>query len=147
MTKLKKETIEKWNNLLPITYRVQINSSLLKSQDVDRVGIGIIFGLHGQKLAIFDEARSILQECAISGEIPQSTKTQMLKLNDVLDKLEFTAQKAWNFKEDSNYHNWWLDMPGCSCPQMDNRDRLGCAGSVYIGSCPWHGWFEAKTSI
>ena len=140
--KIKKETIRDWKNLLPIVYRVGINSSLVERQKLNRKGVGKVFDLHGQKLKLFEEAHLFLQELAEKETINEEDRKRIEDFNDDLMDLEFQAQEAWGFNKDSNYHNWWLDMPGCECPHMDNRDRQGTPYKIYSGGCPWHGWFE-----
>jgi hypothetical protein len=138
-TKITKETIKEWENLLPIDYRVGLNPNLIIAQGLDRTDVGVIFGLHGQKLFLFNEARSLLQDLAYKGEIKKSDIKEIKRINDILEDLEFAAQEAWNFERNADYHNWWMDLPGCRCPIMDNHERSGIPGYVYVEDCPWHG--------
>lgn len=55
-----------------------------------------------------------------------------------LRKLEFKMQRLWGLKEDEKYHTYWMMPKQCTCPKMDNRDRLG-HGRVISGDCPLHG--------
>ncbi len=146
--KLKPETIKEWKNLLPITYKVGISSSLIYQQELDRPDVGIVFNMHGQKLKLFDEMRSFLMTLADDGEITESDIEKIEDFNETLEGLEFAAQEAWQFTKSVNHHNWWLDVPGCRCPQMDNRERIGYSGPIYNGDCVWHGLFDkTKTEI
>jgi len=146
--KIKEETIHEWKNLLPTIYRVGLNSSLIEKQKMNRERIGEVFGLHGQKLRLFEEARLFLQELTEKKIINEEDREKIEEFNDDLMDLEFKAQEAWGFEQNINFHNWWLDMPGCDCPHMDNRDRQGTPYKIYSGGCPWHGWFEKnKTEI
>lgn len=56
-----------------------------------------------------------------------------------LEDLEFYLQGLWGFKRDKNFHKYWLEMKGCTCPKMDNDDRFGTNYRIYNSSCPWHG--------
>lgn len=63
----------------------------------------------------------------------------------VFDALETEQQKLWNFPTDPNHHRWF-DVPGCTCPKMDNAERLGTPHRVYSNDCPIHGrWAEVVT--
>jgi hypothetical protein len=138
-TKITKETQKEWENLLPIDYRVGLNPNLIVAQGLDRADVGTIFGLHGQKLFLFNEARALLQDLAYNGEIKKSDIKEIKRINDILEDLEFMAQEAWGFDRNADFHNWWMDLPGCRCPIMDNYERSGIPGYVYVEDCPWHG--------
>ena len=61
---------------------------------------------------------------------------------NVFDALETEQQKLWNFPADPNHHRWF-DVPGCTCPKMDNADRLGTPNRVISNDCHIHGqWAE-----
>jgi hypothetical protein len=137
--KITEETRKKWENLLPVEYRIGLNSYLIQSKDLDRTDVGIIFGLHGQKLFLFNEAKNFLQKLGYKGEIKKDDIKNIKRINDILEDLEFAAQEAWGFDRDSDFHNWWMDLPGCRCPVMDNHERSGIPGYIYVEDCPWHG--------
>ncbi len=144
------ETKKTWTELAEYAYRVNLNPILIKKQNLLQEDVGLVFGLHGQKIFLFNKARVFLQELAKQGTIQKTDKQTIEDFNSELELLEFSAQTAWKFNKDPSYHNWWLDMPGCTCPVMDNREREGIptAGKIYSGDCPWHGWFdENKTEI
>ena len=145
---IKQNTKEAWENLAPIRYRVEINSRLIEQQGLNMPDIGIVFNMHGQKLKLFDEMRSFLIETAKAGKVMDEDLDKIKDFNNTLEDLEFNAQEAWQFTKSADHHNWWLDVPGCKCPQMDNRDRMGVPGYVYNGDCVWHGLFDkTKTEI
>jgi hypothetical protein len=137
--KISEKTAKEWEALLPINWRVGLNGSLIHDQGLGRVDVGMLFNLHGQKLYLFDEARSLLQELAVKGKITKQDKKEIKRINDILKGLEFNAQEIWGFSIDENYHNWWLDLPGCKCPPMDNMERSGTPYKVIVEDCPWHG--------
>lgn len=149
MIKIKGETKKEWLNLLPIDFRVELNPSLIRKQELSQEEVGEIFRLHGEKFYLMNDARLFLaEELADLGYIGEPEKKEIKKINDELKELEFKAQEAWGFEPDENHHNWWLDMPGCRCPQLDNRERIGYVGAIYNSTCPWHGWFQTdKTEI
>lgn len=57
---------------------------------------------------------------------------------DILEACEFKLQKLWGVKKDKNYHTYWMAPKACTCPKMDNMDRLGY-GRIIAGDCPLHG--------
>ena len=142
MIMIQEDTRKRWENLLPVVFRVGLNSGLITSQNLDGTDVGIIFNLHGQKLYLFKEATEFLKEKADLGQLTDEDLETIDNFNQKLQALEFAAQEAWGFDEDANYHNWWMDMPGCKCPQMDNRERQGIEGYIHNGGCPWHGQFD-----
>ena len=52
--------------------------------------------------------------------------------------LEFELQRLWGFPQDKEFHRYWLNIGSCSCPKMDNMDRLGYGRIINLG-CPVHG--------
>jgi hypothetical protein len=56
-----------------------------------------------------------------------------------IEDLEFKLQAAWGFSQDKNYHTRWNKIKGCTCPTMDNRERIGTPYRIHDTSCKWHG--------
>lgn len=56
----------------------------------------------------------------------------------VFEALEFEQQKLWNFEPNADFHRFF-DFPGCTCPKLDNIDRLGSPYKVYNKACLIHG--------
>ena len=52
--------------------------------------------------------------------------------------LEFKMQRLWGLKEDEKYHTYWMMPKQCTCPKVDNLDRLG-HGRIISEDCPLHG--------
>lgn len=52
---------------------------------------------------------------------------------------EYRLQALWNFTADSNFHSYWFKMPHCTCPYMDNQERIGTGMFIISGDCPLHG--------
>lgn len=63
----------------------------------------------------------------------------------VLEGLEYTLQLFWKFPVDKNYHSYWFDLNGCSCPKVDNRERSGTSYKIITCDCPYHGDNRAET--
>jgi hypothetical protein len=57
----------------------------------------------------------------------------------LIEDLEFKLQAAWGLSQDKNYHNRWNRIKGCSCPTMDNRERVGTPYRIHSITCKWHG--------
>jgi hypothetical protein len=136
--KIKKSRRADWKNLLSFEYRVGINSSLVEQRGLDQVDIGILFNLHGQKLFLFNDARNFLIKKAKAKKIDLKDIEKIKDYNERLRELEFAAQEAWGFSQNTKYHNWWLDMPGCTCPKLDNLDCSGVDQNIISHECPWH---------
>ena len=52
---------------------------------------------------------------------------------------EQEIMKAFNFEVNKNFFRFW-EMPGCTCPHMDNQERWGLDhGFIHSGDCPIHG--------
>lgn len=59
---------------------------------------------------------------------------------NLVEQLEFALQRNWNFPEDRGMHEWY-DVPGCTCPKMDNADNRypGSEMRIHMMDCPIHG--------
>ena len=141
------ETKHIWKNLKPIEMAVHINEDLVEKQELKTEDIGEVMRVHGLKFGIFKEARNILQTAAANGVLSVDNQEKMEAIKTQLKEAEFTAQRAWKFNEDENYHIWWTELPGCLCPIYDNAERAGIASSIVVAMCPWHGNHEHEVKI
>ena len=57
----------------------------------------------------------------------------------LIQQIEFNMQQACGFVCNANFHKYWFQVKGCSCPKMDNRERIGTKFSVIDMNCMWHG--------
>ncbi|QDP60400.1 MAG: hypothetical protein GOVbin1096_28 [Prokaryotic dsDNA virus sp.] len=64
---------------------------------------------------------------------------------DIVRGLEYTMQLIWKFPLDKSYHSYWFELQGCTCPKMDNRDRMGTFFNIITDACPYHGTDRAET--
>lgn len=55
-----------------------------------------------------------------------------------IEELEYEMQAHWHFDRDPDYHTWWLMVPKCRCPKMDNRDPMYFGRRIILGDCPVH---------
>lgn len=63
------------------------------------------------------------------------------KFRDIAESItsvEFQLQKAWKFPLDKNYHTYFLKLPGCTCPKLDNSDNIGTSTRYIRDSCVYH---------
>lgn len=58
---------------------------------------------------------------------------------EFIEKMELLLQHLWNFPQDKTFHRYWLKIDKCSCPIMDNMERIGTPYRVYNRECIWHG--------
>ena len=71
----------------------------------------------------------------------RSTVGFKLAIKELLEELqaaENNLQAAWGLKTDVKYHTYWMCPKACTCPKMDNMDRLGF-GRIISADCPLHG--------
>ena len=57
---------------------------------------------------------------------------------EIMENLEFSLQRNWNFLEDKLKHTHWNRFAACSCPKIDNRERFGYPKIISM-DCPFHG--------
>ena len=90
---------------------------------------------------------SQLQLCELYDELEVlllSSKDELLTradydiISERVTELEFELQRLWGFSQDEEFHKYWLNIGSCSCPKMDNMDRLGYGRIINLG-CPLHG--------
>jgi hypothetical protein len=57
----------------------------------------------------------------------------------VVEGFEYVLQSLLKFPMSKDYHKYWKEVAGCTCPKLDNMDSFG-TGMRYINSeCCWHG--------
>jgi len=65
-------------------------------------------------------------------------REQLKVLAESVTRIEYELQELWGFEKDSRYH-WWFNLPHCTCPKMDNRERMGTSSQVMDYNCIYHG--------
>ena len=53
--------------------------------------------------------------------------------------LEYTLQFLWGFDLNDKMHRYDYRLRDCTCPIMDNDDRLGVDERIHLMNCPFHG--------
>jgi hypothetical protein len=70
-----------------------------------------------------------------------SVGTDRIKLKALAEKvtkISFELQELWGFTKDSTFH-FWFNVPHCTCPKIDNRERMGVdCGRIISSNCPIH---------
>ena len=111
---------------------------------LDGVWLGRLNDRLAQKQRVTDEQLEFLR---VSHQIKHKIfeKAKLTKDNKglrdlaiIFEELEFLQQEAWNFEQDKKHHRWF-DLPGCTCPKLDNGDRVGVTDERIISTdCPAH---------
>jgi len=109
---------------------VNLNENLAKQQKVtkkQRKKLGVLY----KDLDNIMEVASLIKDLKFPFKIRKA-------ISKSIEKIEFKLQKNWNFKQDKNWHTYWFQIPGCTCPYHDNKERLGY-GAIISQDCPYHG--------
>lgn len=104
-----------------------LNENLAIRQNVTDEQLEALKLSHLLRRFLFDNAEKSLNE---------PLKLKMLAA--VFDTLESEQQKLWNFGVNTDFHMFFT-FPGCKCPKMDNRERLGTPYAIINSDCPIHG--------
>lgn len=95
-------------------------------------------GLNDKQLARLRKVH--LKRVEIFKEMQKETDVVKLqKYVERVKRLEFQLQAAWGFNRNVDFHSWWYRCPHCSCPTIDNDERVGTSFSVINDSCILHG--------
>jgi hypothetical protein len=65
-------------------------------------------------------------------------RSRLGMLANMIKDIEFELQDLWGFERDYSMHDWF-DVPKCTCPKMDNRERKGTGYQIISLDCPIHG--------
>ncbi len=69
---------------------------------------------------------------------------KLLSLAEDVKQNEFKIQTLFNFSPSEDWFRFW-QLPGCSCPRMDNEDRLGTPYKIRNLNCKLHSiWSNYK---
>lgn len=101
-----------------------LNKNLLISQEITTKGEASIVALHG----IMDDVTENHEEYGNQKEVLA-----------IVQSLEYTMQALWKFDRDKNYHRYTWNLRDCTCPRMDNIERIGTLLKIVSVNCPFHG--------
>lgn len=68
-------------------------------------------------------------------EAPRSDKYDPVQF---IEDIEYTMQGIWGFSRDRDYHIHWMDVKGCTCSKIDNREAFGAPFRYIDPACPHH---------
>jgi hypothetical protein len=120
------ETIPKKYSVSYNNTRYYINQTLATKQGLSDETIKSIVDKHIDKLKIYEK----MESCTEIDKLKQFAY-------DVRD-IEYDLQELWGFEQNENYHRFW-EVPKCTCPVLDNIDRIGTSYQVVSGTCIIHG--------
>ena len=81
-------------------------------------------------------AHALLREIKDS---PETFTRENVDPAQLIEDIEFSLHGVWKFVRNSAYHSHWLDIKGCTCPKMDNKDPFYYGGGkIIVSDCPWH---------
>ena len=67
---------------------------------------------------------------------------------ECVQSLETTLQLLWGFPYDKNYQTYRCGFKECTCPKVDNAERVGMGEFVYDRGCVVHeGMFEEEDNL
>ena len=114
-----------------------INLELAKTRDINNTDIMQIQLLHAERTTIIKSMRGI--EPLADGKLVYTVReaAYLHYCGDLMQILESELQRLWKFEQDLSYTKFWL-LPHCTCPVLDNEDRMGY-GAIIDGGCPVHG--------
>ena len=103
-----------------------LNTGLAKRQNLSAEDIEMLKDTHVMRALIFQA-------------MERSDDVATLKsFAAMFERLEYLQQELWKFGKDKNFHRWF-EVPKCSCPVLDNLDRIGHEDNVINLSCIIHG--------
>jgi hypothetical protein len=104
-----------------------LNPDFVEKQGITNAAVKKLKKLHGEKESIFEQMEAT------------DDKVELRELVKGLQEVEFKMQEAWGFYKDVRYHSWWYRAPKCSCPKMDNAEKIGTGFSIITAKCVLHG--------
>lgn len=115
-----------------VLHEAKLKSNVISVQLAERQGltqdaVNAIELLHRFKDDMFDLCRNVYVDGESGGFVL------------ALEQIEFSMQRLWEFEESSAHHTWWYQIPGCTCPKLDNQDMMGIDQRIISCDCPFHG--------
>ena len=110
-----------------MTKEIVLNARLLLSQNVDATNEARIKYLH--KIRHY-----IINEMYING----ADRNTLRAFAKMITEIDFELQRSWNFPMDKRFHRFF-DLPHCTCPTIDNLERLGTDYQIINMECIIHG--------
>lgn len=105
---------------------IKLNWDLAQTNGLTNGEMQAIIDCHTRRIVIFDLMKKT------------DDREELRDFADEIEQLEYEMQAYWHFPRDRDYHTWWLVVPKCNCPKMDNRDPMYFGRRIIVGSCPVH---------
>lgn len=109
-----------------------LNERLVAKQGISDENLAALRLTHQVRHIIFERAKKT------------KDGRKLKELAGLFEELEFLQQSLWGFPQDEKFHRWF-DMPGCTCPKLDNADNIGTGLRITVEDCPIHGFKKPKT--
>lgn len=100
---------------------------LAEKQNLDIDDLKKIRKIHIKRLKLFDKIES------------ENNVAKLHKFANDLEKIEYELQDAWKMDANPDFHSWWFMAPKCTCPKLDNEDRIGTCERIINKNCLMHG--------
>lgn len=110
---------------------VKLNSALVEQQKLSTASVIEILDLHVERLIL-------LEDMASCDPTKTVEKLVLRRLAEEHREIQFRLQEAWGFEKNQLFHDWF-EVPYCTCPKEDNRERKGTAYQIVNLDCPIHG--------
>lgn len=104
-----------------------LSPHLAVKQNLNIEDLETIRKVHIKRLKLFEKIES------------ENDIVKLRKLADKVTEIEFELQDAWKFDRDAKFHSWWFNAPKCTCPKLDNNERIGTGTFIINGNCLLHG--------
>ena len=92
---------------------------------------------HKERQGVYEEMEGLSPSSGID-------RHQLKVLAEKVTRISYELQELWGFTKDASYH-FWFNLPHCTCPKMDNRERMGTNSMIISGGCPIHGFVLKNT--
>jgi hypothetical protein len=112
-----------------------INTKLAKDRALTEDVIKQIKKLHIKRETLHAKIRKLVHTSSLG--LPVLFKDSIRMKYKKAYGIERKLQKLWGFKQDDKFIKFW-NIPGCSCPTMDNDDRYPFGHYVYSCECIIH---------
>ena len=103
-------------------YSINVNFDIVPENNHN-----ILRELYISMFKIFEELEQIIS--------PQRT----LLLTNELENIEYKMQEIFGFPQNRKFHRYWLKIPTCICPKLDNYEYYGTQFRLTTNDCPIHG--------
>lgn len=116
-----------------------VNLELARRLNLSPDAIAAIYNRHNLRDAI-EATMGHSVNTYLANRTMQNYEFVMKLINDWRNN-EAQLQKLWGFEQNPAYYKEW-NIPGCTCPKMDNEERYPSGMYVVSSNCPIHGEFR-----